>query len=345
MRDGWHVAAPARQSQTMTIDIRAALERAMRELELAADALDRSGYDASSKRARNEAYAARAALAVEPVWEGPSDEELLAMRSWSSHGPTFDSDLVDFGRRCYSLARWGTPSVIAPAPEPGEVPGAEWWALDALEKLRHASISYRMNVYSEEELEIYEDRAARVLSAIRPAAPPAPEPGEVLPSDGGYESGAMFTGHPLRPAAPPAPEPGEVGELLAANGVFKGSHGIEGLLNADAFWEQQPYGTRLYYGDGIADYLHRGVLRSAATLLQQQAAPAPVVAPVAVAERLPGEGDCDAEGRCWWFTPPACGPHKIRPCWTFDSEIVEGDTHWLPAHAIPLPQAGEVPNV
>jgi hypothetical protein len=73
-----------------------------------------------------------------------------------------------------------------------------------------------------------------------------------------------------RPAAPPAPEPGEVGELLAANGVFKGSHGIEGLLNADAFWEQQQYGTRLYYGDGIADYLHRGVLRSAAALLQQQ---------------------------------------------------------------------------
>jgi hypothetical protein len=42
----------------------------------------------------------------------PTDEELLAMRSWSSHGPTFDSDLVDFGRRCYNLARWGTPNPI-----------------------------------------------------------------------------------------------------------------------------------------------------------------------------------------------------------------------------------------
>jgi hypothetical protein len=63
-----------------------------------------------------------------------------------------------------------------------------------------------------------------------------------------------------------------VGELLTNNGVFKGAHGIEGLLSADAFWEQQPYGTRLYYGDGSADYLHRDVLRSAATLLKQQEA-------------------------------------------------------------------------
>jgi hypothetical protein len=52
-------------------DFRAALERAMRELDLAADALDRSGYDFASQRARNEAYAARAALAAEPVGEGP----------------------------------------------------------------------------------------------------------------------------------------------------------------------------------------------------------------------------------------------------------------------------------
>jgi hypothetical protein len=81
---------------------------------------------------------------------------------------------------------------------------------------------------------------------------------------------------------------GEVGELLTNNGAFKGAHGIEGLLSADAFWEQQPYGTRLYYGDGIADYLHRGVLRSAATLLQQQEAELAALrgVPVAVSERL-----------------------------------------------------------
>ena len=35
----------------------------------------------------------------------PTDEELLAMRSWSSHSHTFDSDLVDFARA--ALERWG----------------------------------------------------------------------------------------------------------------------------------------------------------------------------------------------------------------------------------------------
>ena len=48
---------------------------------------------------------ARTALAEQPVT--PTDEELLSMRSWSSFGPTFDSDLVDFARAI--LARWGHP--------------------------------------------------------------------------------------------------------------------------------------------------------------------------------------------------------------------------------------------
>jgi hypothetical protein len=42
---------------------------------------------------------------AQPVAEGPTNEELLAMRSWSCHGPTFDSDLVDFARAV--LAKWG----------------------------------------------------------------------------------------------------------------------------------------------------------------------------------------------------------------------------------------------
>jgi hypothetical protein len=64
----------------------------------------------------------------------------------------------------------------------------------------------------------------------------------------------------------------------------------------------------------------------------------PAIEPVPVSERLPGPEDCDAEGRCWWFSPPACGPHTIRPCWTFDSETLEGDTHWLPHWALPVPK-------
>jgi hypothetical protein len=63
----------------------------------------------------------------------------------------------------------------------------------------------------------------------------------------------------------------------------------------------------------------------------------PAIEPVPVSERLPGPEDCDEKGRCWWFSPPACGPNTIRPCWTFDSETLEGDTHWLPHWALPVP--------
>jgi hypothetical protein len=67
----------------------------------------------------------------------------------------------------------------------------------------------------------------------------------------------------------------------------------------------------------------------AATLLQQQAVPVPV------SERLPGEGDLDLEGTCWvWnFTAYTWGLFRLDPT---------SHSHWLPAHAIPLPQAGEV---
>jgi hypothetical protein len=48
-----------------------------------------------------------------------TDEELLAMRSWSSHGPTFDSDLVEFGRAVYDLGRQhGAAAAQPPAAQP-----------------------------------------------------------------------------------------------------------------------------------------------------------------------------------------------------------------------------------
>tara|TARA_R100000687_G_C6452865_1_gene166176 strand:+ start:5304 stop:5825 length:522 start_codon:yes stop_codon:yes gene_type:complete len=63
-------------------------------------------------------------------------------------------------------------------------------------------------------------------------------------------------------------------EKLASAGVFKGSAGLRGLVESQEFWDKQPYGTRLYYGDGIADYLHRDVLRSALSLLDAPHPPA-----------------------------------------------------------------------
>jgi len=56
-------------------------------------------------RYRLELHDRARALLAQPVVEGPTDEELLAMRSWSCHGPTFDSDLVDYARAV--LAKWG----------------------------------------------------------------------------------------------------------------------------------------------------------------------------------------------------------------------------------------------
>lgn len=65
-------------------------------------------------------------------------------------------------------------------------------------------------------------------------------------------------------------------QKLAQAGVFKGMEGLRRLAEADEFWEAQNYGTRLYFGPGISDYLHRGVLRSAIEVLDsEQLPPAP----------------------------------------------------------------------
>lgn len=58
-------------------------------------------------------------------------------------------------------------------------------------------------------------------------------------------------------------------ETLRSEGVFKGFDGLEGLAECQAFWDEQPYGKRLYYGSGIADYLHRDVLRAAVRALRK----------------------------------------------------------------------------
>lgn len=87
----------------------------------------------------------------------------------------------------------------------------------------------------------------------------------------------------LRSAKPQAAEPSsdELHRKLAAAGVFKGFEGLEGLLNKQEFWDDQSYGTRLYYGSGITEYLHRDVLRQAVNILKTPpaSAPPPVPAP------------------------------------------------------------------
>jgi hypothetical protein len=55
----------------------------------------------------------------------------------------------------------------------------------------------------------------------------------------------------------------QVDKSLDKQDVIKGYHGLKELLDVDDFWHKQLYGTRLYYGNGVADYLHRDVLRAA----------------------------------------------------------------------------------
>ena len=66
----------------------------------------------------------------------------------------------------------------------------------------------------------------------------------------------------------------------------------------------------------------------------------PAIEPVPVSERLPGEGDCDAEGRCWLHGPHLLG-HEATwvygyPAWAQRFTAVY--SHWLPCHALPVPQ-------
>lgn len=69
--------------------------------------------------------------------------------------------------------------------------------------------------------------------------------------------------------------------------------------------------------------------------------------PIPVSERLPEAGDCDAERRCWWLKQRSNPDHDLLlPTWHLQRQGPVGSaffryTHWLPAHALPLPEGGE----
>jgi hypothetical protein len=67
----------------------------------------------------------------------------------------------------------------------------------------------------------------------------------------------------------------------------------------------------------------------------------PTPQPVAVSERLPGPEDCDEQGRCW------LGGHQMgngTPTWllgypAWAKRFPDVHRFWLPAHALPTPEA------
>jgi hypothetical protein len=65
--------------------------------------------------------------------------------------------------------------------------------------------------------------------------------------------------------------------------------------------------------------------------------------PIPVSERLPGPGDCNTDGEVWaWrrFDPEGDIDNGDHWCLAFHEWLEDEDcgfTHWLPAHALPVP--------
>ena len=124
---------------------------------------------------------------------------------------------------------------------------------------------------------------------------------------------------------------------------WDGTHGafyeFEAVVTQAARWGNHPGSPDSSAADGevaaIAKWLKkRGRLADlgtkdwyfrAADLLERQAPQ-----PISVSKRLPGPGDCDAEGLCWVWNTTAYTWGLFRLDLTVHS-------HWLPAHALPQP--------
>jgi len=73
------------------------------------------------------------------------------------------------------------------------------------------------------------------------------------------------------------------------------------------------------------------LLTRAADLLELEHQP---LRPIPVSEQLPGPSCCNALGYCWWYD------HR-ESAW-IECDVLFGQRcgyrHWLPAHALPLPE-------
>jgi hypothetical protein len=280
-------------------------------------------------RLDNAMKAARAALA-EPEGEGPSERdiaEILEHLEWKrlpqAEG-TGNSLLLDLALAV--LARWGHPA--PPAPEAGEVK-----ELVAALKEPGDPFPEHRTITSEEA-----DRAATLLQQ---QAAPAHAVVPVAVSDALIEAECALSdvaeGEPECDDGDPAQwSEQRCAETLAIIRPVMKLHKIR-----TSEWPPQPLPQAEEVE--VAKLVDSLQFRRAATLIQQLSAPAPAAVPVPVSERLPGAKDWDVCGRCWMFDPCDRGWWAYRSALPSDDELGRPPwTHWLPAHAIPLPQAGEV---
>ena len=98
----------------------------------------------------------------------------------------------------------------------------------------------------------------------------------------------------------------------------------------DLTWIGVAEGLRCVLRDDSEDAIQRAWQRSrildAVDLIEANCLPVPV------AERLPGEGDCDPSFQCWWFTPS----EEKWILWPIKWAGPEC-SHWLPHYALPIP--------
>ena len=268
---------------------------------------------------------ARDALAAQPVGEGPADDELLAE---AAESPGYERIPLDheggaveaYGSELIAFTR----AILAPpAPEPGEV--GELVAVLQVEA-RSEDICSTATVITGAELrraatllEKQETRIADLRSALRECGLAV---GSLIQKDCS-DSFLLHVPEEIRLVmarpVPPAPDVGEE----------------DGDVVIDRWIESRP--------DWPNDW--PAVTQSQLTALVGEALEhwgrpaAPAVVPVPVAERpWEREGWCDKRGRCWYGAPDRPG---AIACWDLDFEAATDDTHSLPHHAIPPPQAGE----
>ena len=87
------------------------------------------------------------------------------------------------------------------------------------------------------------------------------------------------------------------------------------------------------YGDGPEIDAAYSLVDRARTALTEQ----PVGStPIPMAERLPCLEDCDEQGRCWFHSTGRawCDWYLLKA-----SSATDTETHWLPANALPTPEA------
>jgi hypothetical protein len=239
----------------------------------------------------------RAALAQpEPV--APTDEDLLSVRSWSCHGPTFDSDLVDFARAV--LAKWGNSTPQPPAD--GEVAELVEWLLREADyqeiTVKRATCADRIR------------RAACLLE--HPTPQPPAELAEMVKR--------------LHEINSPTPQPVAEGPM--------DEEIIQEAIKSDLVYRSCDSEETVFCSFTECYPLNQYIISLVRAVLARMRAAA--IQPVAVSERLPEPEDCDAEGRCWMFDPCDRGWWCYREALPSDGDP-EPFTHWLPHWALPVP--------